>query len=376
MIGKIIYINGLEVQGGDNLNYSYDLDNISSTGTVDMPFDAGYKDIEKFTTIQIYVGEVDSTTYTKDDLILVWDGYLMDIGMIDSKTNASVSLEFADQMQFFNINQPIRPSIAGLLTEFVNVLKQSYSESDITIPFDITVNAFENVIVKPRKEKNTIQQLESIREKTVVYIDYVPWSNEMIIKTPQFIQYVENGTTEAWQFDDSNIVKDLKMNSSTNMVTTVVYVGLGGRKGVAIDFLALSQGRQFKEERYYAGWSANIQELEKLAREKLLERARNNIVEFSTIITNDTLKMRPGDLIQISNTKFFSGEVFIVKNLNYSISKQGDAVLNISAYASILATLPEDFIMKDYNITDIDTVREQPDKVTEAVAEVYGYNEG
>lgn len=375
MIGKKIFIGGVEYEGGDNIDYSLDLDTISNTGTIEMPFSPGYIDIDKFTPIEIYVGEVDDVNYTKDDLIRVWKGYIMDIGLTDSKTNPGVSIEYADEMQWFNINQPVRPSIAGLLTEFVNVLRQSYKESDLTIPFGISTNVFTNTLVKPRKENNTIQQLESIREKTVVYIDYNSIDNTLFFKTPQYIQYLQNGEAEAWQFNDENILKELKLNSATSMITTVVYVGLGGRKGVAIDFLAFSQGKQAKEERYYAGWSSNIQELEELAREKLLERARNNIIEFSTLIDNETLKIRPGDLIQIQNTRFFNGEVFIVKNLHYNINKEGEAILNIQAFASVLSTLPESFVMDDYNITDIDVVREQPDKVAENAAEVYGYNE-
>lgn len=375
MIGKKIFIGGVEYEGGDNIDYSLDLDTISNTGTIEMPFNAGYIDIDKFTPIEIYVGEVDDINYTKDDLIRVWKGYIMDISLTDSKTNPGVSIEYADEMQWFNINQPVRPSIAGLLTEFVNVLRQSYIESDLVIPFGISTNVFTNTLVKPRKENNTIQQLESIREKTVVYIDYNSIDNTLFFKTPQYIQYLQNGETEAWQFNDENILKELKLNSATSMITSVVYVGLGGRKGVAIDFLAFSQGKQAKEERYYAGWSSNIQELEELAREKLLERARNNVIEFSTLIDNETLKIRPGDLIQIQNTRFFNGEVFIVKNLHYNINKEGEAILNIQAFASVLSTLPEGFVMDDYNITDIDVVREQPDKVAENAAEVYGYNE-
>lgn len=370
-----IFIGEAEFDNGDNLNYSYDLDSISNTGTIDMPFDEIYYSLNKFTPIQIYLGEVDSINYNLNDLTKIWDGYIMNIGIIDSKTNPSIQLEFADKLQFFNINQPVRPSMAGLLTEYVNVLKQAYSESDVNLPFEIKIDAFENVIVKPRKELNTIQQFETIREKTVIYIDYIPWDNTLIFKTPQYIQYVANGVSEAWQFNKSNIMKELKINSTTNMVTSVVYVGLGGRKGVAIDFLALSSGNTFREERYYAGWSSNVQELEKLAREKLLERARNNTVSFHTIVTNDTLKIRPGDLVQISDTRFLNGQIFIVKNLDYNISKQGDVILNITAYASVLSSIPEGFITKDYNVTDIDTVREQTDKVTETLAEVYGYDE-
>jgi len=375
MIGKKLFIDGREVDGGDGLSYSYDLDNISSTGSIELPFDPTYKDTEKFTPIEVYVGEVDSIDYTKEDLVKVWDGYIMEVSITDSKTAANLSIEFADKMQFFNINIPIRPSVGGLLYEFVDVLKQSYKESDINIPFDIDVKAFENVIVKPDKENNTIQQLESIRNKTVIYIDYIPYSNTLLFKTPRYIQYIQNQEAEAWQFNKDNIIGDLKLSSATSMITTVVYTGLGGRKGVAIDFLALAAGRRQREERYYAAYSANVQELEKLAREKLLERARNNIVEFSAPVTNDTLKIRPGDLIQIKDTKFFDGEVFIVKNLSYSINKTSDVVLNIQAFASVLATFPEDFVMNDYNITDIDTVRQQSDKVVEDLAEVYGYDE-
>jgi len=389
MIGKIveIQVDGeiREFKLGDSITFTRDLDSISDSGSVSLPYNKDFFNLPLFTPITIYAGEVSSSYYTKDDLIKVFDGYITNIRVTRSKTSPSITIEFADKVYWFNFNEPIRtPQSLNLplfnfegatnIYDFVRLLKQIFMESNLTIPFEMDVKVEENLMVPLSGDKNVYNILQHIKQKSVVYIIYNPWDNKLVFKTPDYIQYLQKGEEEVYSFDISNIINTLNVSSTTSLVNVVVYVGQGGRKGVAVDWASLVEGKKLREVRFYAQWTSNIEELERLARNKLLELLRNNNISFNIPVNNTTLKFLPGMLVSINDGDIFSGEVFIVKSLSYTISKN-DVSCNVNVYSSFITTLPENFVIKDYNITDISSFRERSEKFIHDLAQVYDYED-
>ncbi len=385
MIGKVIEINGKEYKIGDGITFTRSIDSISDTGSVSMPYQKDLLKLDIFTPITIYAGEVEDTDYDKNDLVKVFDGYITNVRVSRSKASPNITIDFSDKIYWFNFNEPlISPQTIGsggsfLSTEgatsildFVNLLKTIYSSSGVQLPFDIDVKAESNLFVHLNGDKNIYNVLDNMKNKSVIYIIYIPWENKLLFKTPDYIQYLQKGVEEVYEFDTDSILNTLSVSSTTSLVNVVVYVGMGGRKGVAADWFSLMNGKALREMRYYALWTSNIEELEKMARNKLLEISRNNNISFNTVLNNKTLKLLPGTLISINDGDIFNGEVFIIKSISYNISKS-DVSCSIDVYSSFVSAVPENFVVKDYNITDINSFREREDKLVQDLADIYDY---
>lgn len=357
-----IFIEDEEVFGANNIKLDFNLENLISTGSFNIPdLYSNQEFIKKQSRVEIYCGYVENTNFVlKEQLVRRFKGYITGVTNSISKTNRTLTINVMDQLEFLSRND-LQVAIGGdsSLQSFLELLigqivgLYPLYELDYYIGPD-TVNAIPKIDSSP----NAIELLSNIKKNLVVNIFYNSITGQLNVISPYFTQFLwKDQEIEVYDFNLNNMVGVLNYGDLTNNINKVVYVGAGGVKGVASDYSAIALGQGGQELRFYDMTTGSKEALEEKARNKLLDVQKNHQISFTVPLTESMLNVMPGELCRINDYNKFTGrEVFIIKSISMNITKD-DLSVEISAYAHTLTEFPEELVLTKFGITDEDILK-------------------
>jgi hypothetical protein len=222
------------------------------------------------------------------------------------------------------------------------------------VPLDITES---NLFIDVRGGKDTKEALQSITKKYALIIHQRGDGHIMVMTPFYLLSAASDPVLNFWAWNFSLLdgtMWDVDYGDVTSNVNAVIVIGNSASVGIAVDVIAsqLTGGRivyQLMENRSVVGKEA----CEQIARNKLLELERNNIISFKTLFNPEFMVGQP---IQLQDNDRFTGEeIFILKRYAFTIDK-GDVSCDITAYAHSLTTLPEDIVLSNTGIADVDSL--------------------
>jgi len=235
--------------------------------------------------------------------------------------------------------QQNEPIVAAVMSEIVYELRMSGE--------DIILNDIDS-------ETNLNQYLRNIRENTILYIYYDAETDKVIITTPTFLQfdYRNDSSLPVTQFDtENNLLGDFNYGDISSDINAVIYIGLGGQRGVAIDYLQAAVTQQVKPLYKYNFSTSAETTLREQARQDLLDIVKTFKIRFNIPVINDTLDLQLGQLITINDHDILDEDKYwIVRQLSYTINKD-DVLITVEASASTITDFPENLVLQDFGIT-------------------------
>lgn len=299
------------------------------------------------------------------DFICKFRGYIDAKLKTKSKTSSTISWQCTDKLSRFNrINMEYAISITDL-NGLVNAIK---TQVDKILPgfldFDIRLDGSDIILRNVEKSKNILEALRSIREKTILYVYYDPVIDKVVITTPLYLQYeYRNAGLQTYEFDSNeNMLGTLNYGDVNNDINAVIYVGIGGVKGMAIDFANYAADDQIRPLYKYDFSTGSKEELEKKARNELLDIMRNFNMSFNIPLNKESLSIPIGSLCTINDHDEYDGtRYFIISKQQITVTKS-DIIISLTVRAGSLQDFPEDLVLRNFGITDIDTLEVNNEK--------------
>ena len=350
---QYIYVNGERILGANNISVDFSLSDLITNLSFTIPV-TYTKLLKKFDSIELYVGYVgENETIKLENLVRRFKGYITTLPKSVSKNVLTLNVGAESELEFFTRNELLYSvgadqSIPAIISILQTALKTSFPEYNIN--FFLSAD-LEDVIVKVKHSTNVLEILESIRALAVLNVYYNPMLNMVFIVSPVFAQYLYNDYgIEVYDFNLNNMIGTLNYGDLTNDVNQVVYVGLGGNRGVATDYSSVALGQGLKTQFFRNMTTGSRVALEKMARNKLLSIQKNHKISLSTPYLEPVLRIMPGELCRIADQDYFTGEeIFIINSVDITISKN-DLKVDLGVFAHTLTQFPESVVLDDFGI--------------------------
>ena len=379
-----------ETREGDNINGGFDMDSLAGQIELELPyqFTVSQKEIDESTTsgivsfrlkkfdfLKLYYADLDSDREpTDDEWIVIFDGYVDNVKLVKTKTSIKYNVLGFGTLALSNSRTISRNVEAQPINNMPNTLLQrcnlqSGAENEVSPDQQNNIITSDNVFVElsnsgmgqiTAKSVGAKNAKEAILEfKTRYGLIFHQLMDGRVLVTSPF-EIINRNSVAAWEFDTEDNVFELDYGDLTSNIDGVIVFGREGAIGKAIDLTAVrnknvptdSSGR-------YKGNFLRIErrdlygehDLDKVAREILLEQTRNYSITFKTTFDPNFII---GQAFTINDHDIYSGEeLFFIKSFNYIISK-GDVSCNITGYTHQLTTLPENIVIGATGLADVD----------------------
>lgn len=363
--------NLIETTEGFGFKGKFDLDQLAPTLSFNLPyllpgqFSLGGTTVDltrlkKYDTVQLYFGEFaqDPGVVTTDQLIKVFDGYIENINLSKTKQSIDYSITAYGTAGLFNSRGAFYEITSAPLGVLMRRLIEGGNLQDI-VPLRFLNIQNENLGVIIDGGKNLKDVVDQIKEKYAVIITQ-SGDGFLNVYTPSFLQE-NNGSTgrEAWQFNlQEGNVFEIDYGDLTSNLNAVVVMGYPPSVGIAIDVLGVENNAgEINYQTYERPDLFGIEDCEAFAREKLLEQQRNFVLSFKT-------KFNPlfqvGQSFQLADQDRFTGqEIFTLKSYEFTIDKN-DVSCKIEGFTFSLTVLPENFVLSNTGIADVDIIGLRP----------------
>lgn len=332
-----------------------DLDDIVQTMTFTTAADNEItKLINKYDYFEYYVKPPSSSKY-----YCKFRGYIDGKIKTKSKTSASIVWPCLDKLSIFNrVNMEYAIEINNLNYYVTALTEQANTRLPGFLKFDVRLKGDDIVLRDINTSKNILDALRSVREKTPLYVYYDAISDTVVITTPTYLQYqYRDGGFPVYEFDSTtNMLDTFDYGDISSDINAVIYIGLGGVKGIAVDFANYAADDQIRPRYKYDYSTGSKEQLEVKARNELLDILRSFNMRFKIALNDTSIVMPIGSLCTINDDDEFSGvRFFIINNIKTIITKN-DIVMELTVRAGTIVDFPENLVLDNYGITDIDTL--------------------
>lgn len=393
--------NSIETTEAFNISGEYDMDAMWGTLTFNLPYllpgqknvtQSGVLDVtrlKKYDTVRLYYDELDTliTPIRPSDLKQVFYGYIDNIKLAKRKDDITYEISALGTLALARERNLIFERKQGFLQNIIigsaspqgtlnaddiGILQLGFgAQTTAIIPqvdfLDVDVNT---LVINIEGGKNLGDVLKQITEKYAVIIHQIG-DGTLMVMTPFFLLNSRNNATlnvNGWEFELGVNVFELDYGDLSNNINSVVVKGYPPSVGVAIDpvMVQLNAGSGVTPQPEHYNYLVfelrdlvSIEDCQKVARQKLLEIARNYSVSFRTKFKPEFQIGQPFTLTD--NDRFNTNQIWILKKFTFNLSKD-DASATITGYAHALDMFPEDIVIDPTGIADVD-VLELKDKV-------------
>ena len=310
--------------------------------------------IQKYDYFEYYIKPNDSDYYTAQ-----FRGYIDKKLVSKSKTSRTITWQCLDKLSRFNrVNMEFALQVNNLKYLVEAITEQANTKLPGFLVFDLRLDGSEIILKDLEPSTNILEFLRNIREKAALYIYYEPVSNRVVITTPLYLQY--NYRTAGFpvlEFDTkNNILGTFDYGDISSDINTVIFYGMGGVKGMASDFANYASNDQLRPLYRYNFSTGSKEELEKMARNELLDILRNHSMSFNISVTKTALDIEIGSMCTINDHDTFNGDRFFIISKKSLTMRKDDIIISLTVRAGTLVDFPEDLVLENYGITDYDTL--------------------
>jgi len=366
---------------GNDISLVESYDKVFVTGSFSIPFISTTNwstDLfRKYDKVQIYFKSFDTPIErdlaTIDSLTLIFDGYIDTLELPDeNKTSGSnynvnikstmgLTYERSTEVKFFNGNIFLIVN-TGLAETFLS----SYIDNIIV------TGVSPNFIMKISSTYFFGKVLEDIKSKYAIKI--FQRKKDLIIKTP--VYFNSDTSINTYQYDLQKNVFSINYGEITKSVNCVVVYG-NNTVGIAFDPIAYQLAQGVQPENVVSNITPNkswlnplylyrrdlfdTESCQKVAREKLVDLAKNYTISFNTEFDPD---QSLGDVFFINNSnKIPATQKWIIKQRNIKISKN-NITCEIIGYSNSISDFPSDILLSPSGILDTDILNVSKDVTT------------
>jgi hypothetical protein len=338
-----------------DVSVEQELDDVSASMSFSTSADSDIsKIIQKYDYFEYYIMPDDSTKF-----ICQFRGYVDKKLKRKSKTSRTITWQCLDKMSRFNrVNMEFAISVDNLKYLIQSITQQANKKLPGFVSFDLRLDGSELIIKDLEPSTNILEYFRSIREKAVLYVYYEPISNKVVITTPLFLQYRYRGKGfPVYEFDsENNMLGTFDYGDVSSDINAVIYYGMAGVKGIAVDFANYGANNQIRPLYRYDFSTGSKEELEKKARNELLDILRNYSMQFSVPVNAASLNIQIGSMCTINDHDEFKGDRFFTISKKTLTMNKGDMILTLTVRAGTITSFPEKMVLDNYGITDIDTL--------------------
>jgi len=378
------------------INGEYDIDSLGGIMSFNLPYllaDQKNVDItsgvditrlKKFDTVKVFFGEFtqdpgDITQSTQAQLTasletggagltLIFDGYVDKIKLTKTKQsfiyqiNALTTIGLGNDRTF----EWQKKDGGNVTTTVALILDLSGLGADrevggvllkgVNIPFVSEIAATDNIPLQIDGGKTAKESLMQIRDKYAVIL-HQAGDGILRLSTAEFFDNSASSVLYQFSFKEGNIF-DLDYGDLTSDYNAVLVIGFPPNFGIALDAIAVqNNGGNVNYLRFEQRDLKGNEQCETVARNKLLELERNFSISFKTSFNP---KFAVGQVFQMNDGDRFDGTAkWIIKRVTFTIDKQ-DVSATIQGYTHSLTLLPEDIVLSNTGIADIDILELRP----------------
>jgi hypothetical protein len=403
--------NSIQTELGNDFNLSFDMDAVIGQCTFKLPYiDLGesvsLKRLKKGDEVKLWFGSFDEnpgdTTINEVDasfdnngyqlphngMYLIFDGVIDRIPLSKSKDDYPYEITAIGSLGLGNGLQIAR-AVKELNTprDMINTLLQvaglqigenNVGEGNIDLfpsnKIRLLYTSESSLQIQTSGGTNLIDEIKSIRDRHSLIV-FQSGDGLINITTPQQLAGGVNSTNATggirqiatWDFRWGDNIFEIDYGELNNDVNTIICVGKFGRVGYGVDPYALQltagydeqgepnpiQPQHYKYNTLIRRSVSNPEELERIAKDKLLELTRNYVVSIKTLYSPHYMI---GDAIRIfDEDRYPNGQIFFIKKIDAIISKN-DVSCTLTVYSNSLAVVPEKFILDSTGVADVDVL--------------------
>jgi len=375
---------------GDNFNWQEDLDNIVPTMSFDLPLieSNGFNTdgIQKYDLCRLFFKKFDNTrdalNATINDLDLVFDGYVDRIEINESKGNGvSYKIYAKTTMGLASERAMTTKSFEGNITTLFQHA-DGYEEDGVQYGIDLSSflpegkrvfdNFDENFILRITPDIFFTKVLESVKEKYAIQI-YQTGNGVLYVKKPLYF----NISVTIYEYDLNENVFNIDYGDITQKYDSVLVVGFGcygfafdpiayqlklGTKNSELSSSVDIDPRKLNLFKIYRRDVTNPEQAQEISKGKLVEFAKNNTI---TLTVDYLPEQIIGQGFKVLNSRKINPEqVWIIKNRDITISKNGGLQCVITGYSNAIIDFPEELLTPSTGLLDIDVLNSAKDTIT------------
>lgn len=355
---------------GNDIIIDENLDDIFMSGSVSLPKIESETwstlDLKKYDVLKIYFKFFDSEeerqTATIDDMKLIFDGYIDTLPVSEDKSSGINynGLSFKSTIALLWERTAPLPFTSLPVLNIIN-LGLEYTELQFLIPsIEYDANIPDYFVPKIDSTKYFGNVLEQLRQKYAIHT-YQKGDGSLVIKFPSSFYGTDR---PLYEYDLQTNIFNIDYGDIAQKVDCVCVLGMNC-VGVAFDPIAynLKQGLSPDGEVVEIDKTKlnplyivrrdvfNREEAQLLAREKLVELAKNYAITFSCVYEPD---QQIGDMFVIKNSSVIDeNQKWIIKSRAVELNKTNISC-SISAYSNSIQDLPEDLLLSATGILDTD----------------------
>lgn len=344
----------------DNITITEDLDKVPIEASFTIPFiNEGALDttnLHKYDAVKIYFKFYESARArdigTLDDMYLVFDGYITTLENSENKSGGDeYNVKCVSTAGLMYERGTLVPTFTGTIPM---ICEQLLDQGNMINYFpNINIEGFsQNFVAQVESNKFLGKVFDEMKEKYAMYI-FQSGNGDLWITLPSWF----GEQTEFKTYDLQQNVFDINYGEITQNVDTVVCFGAGNVFGVAFDPISyqlklgtdpnnlqntVQPERELMSELYiYRRDLFGSEDCQRVAKEKLIELAKNYSLSFSTEF--DPLQKVGDKLVIINSKKISPGQKWIIKSREITIQKS-DISCNITCYSNSIQDIPENML--------------------------------
>ena len=329
--------------------------------------------LKKYDTVQLFFGEFDTdpgiieitnANNPPSGMTKVFDGFIDSIKLAKSKTAISYLIQSLGTLGLANDRHVTWQKKEDVLSALVSTLLEISGLGNLT--FESELDAAEEIRAIVDGGTNLKELLMNIRNK---YAHIIHQGGDGVIRLFTPFSLTQAATTFAYEFDISlGNVFDIDYGDLTSNINAVVVLGYPNVMGQAVDPIMVQNNNG--EINYISFENRNLlseEDCEQVARNKLLEIARNYSISFRTKFDP---RFAVGQAFTLNdNDKYNGTQVFMIKKYAFTIDKQ-DVSCIVTGYTHALDIVPNDILISPTGVLDVDFL-----ELTEKDTDVGGWNQ-
>ncbi len=367
---------------GNDITIEEDLDKIPITASFTLPFikegELDTTNIRKYDSVKIYFAWFTSAAGREvaniANMNLIFDGYINTLSNSENKdggdnynincvSTAGLMYERSMEIKSFTGHIPVMMDEALKTANMIDYFKEVKYSEDIS----------KNFVAKIDSSNFLGKVLDSIKEKYAIQIYQTPDTTLNIVMPSWF----SDEPQQAYVYDMTQNIFNMNYGEISNNVDTIIVMGNNCvgfafdpisyqlKSGVAPEDVKTDITPQRDLMSDLVIWRRDLlnkEDCQTVAKEKLVELARNYSINFDTEFEpTQTI----GQTLLINNSKkISSGQKWIIKKRSIKISKD-DVNCNIVCYSNSIVDMPNDMLLpSSLGLLDTD-VLEITDKLEE-----------
>lgn len=369
---------------GNNITIEEDMNKTYNTATLELP--ALQKEVQgsvldtidfkRFDIFRIYFNyfntRAEAEAASKDDLDLIFDGYVDETPLMENKmsgliysdlglkSTAGLMYEVSSVIPFYNSN-----------LQFILETAQDYSSTYVN-GWTIDPNISLTWVFKVNGKNYLGEVFDEMRKNYAIQVYQLP-NGYMNISVPSSF---DNNYDQTWVMNLEENVFDVNYGNVAQKVDCIIVLGLNCI-GIAFDPIAYQLKQGVTEDDLDIDITptksllnpifisrrdlTNEEDCQRVAREKLLEMAKNYVITLECKYEPDMTVGSP--FVIINSQKVNSNQVWFVKHRTIKFDKEGGIIMIIKGFSNSITDFPEDIVLSPEGMFDTD-ILELSSKIT------------